>query len=140
MGIKDELLALKLKTAQVTVPGLSAPVTAQEMSVADRDAFNHAVNAWARGEDTGPNPTALAVVFGLLDESGERAFKQVQDVDNIVSLPASAVEVIAAKVVDLSAVDESGAAVEAAAGNSEAAQSGDSSSNSPETSAELSPS
>lgn len=91
----------------------------------------------ASAGEPGPDPTALLVVLAAVDDSGARLF-QTQDVDNISEMSGDVIGRLAGEVLELSGLTDQ--AAKDAEGNSEATPSGDSPSDSPETSDAPSPS
>ena len=86
--------------------------------------------------DGGPEPTSFLVALAAVDDNGARLF-QAQDADAIANLRGDVVERVADVVMQLSGLTEKAKA--AAAGNSDATQSGDSLTDSPATSDAPSP-
>lgn len=121
----------------VPVPewGEGSTIRLRCLSSADRLKFVIARDKAFAGEPA-PEPSAYAVVLAAVDEHGNRIF-QDQDTDALSEMRGDVIERLADKALSISAVSEQ--AVVDAVGNSDATTSGDSGSDSPETSGEPSP-
>ena len=132
---KDEILALanRRETRTVTVDGYGDFIL-KEMSGTDRNAFEASMMR-IQGDQVIPNMAnahAKLVSACLVDESGERMFTSLEDVGALGALPAKVLARLFDEASELNGLSE--ADVEELAGNSDAAESGASTSPSPATS------
>lgn len=130
---RDQILARQddLPTADVPVPEWGAGQSVRVRGLRSRERIE-----WAKALDTakaagGPDPAALLVAMAAIDTDGKAIF-QKQDVDALTEIRGDVIANISDKVLELSGLTE--AAEVEAEGKSDATPSGDSSSNSAETS------
>lgn len=122
---RDQILALagRRETRTVDVPGFGE-FTLREMSGTDRDAYQASLFRY-EGDQTVPvlaNIRAKLVSYCLVDESGERIFTSAPDVSELGKLPSRVLERLADVASEMNGLGDED--IEKLAGNSEAAQSG----------------
>ncbi|WP_265560939.1 phage tail assembly chaperone [Streptomyces hygroscopicus] len=135
---RDQILnASDLTIREVPVPEWGGTVHLKALTGRERDAWE-ASNRILRGSDWIPQPVgarARLLVRAIVDETGQRIFED-KDAAALGEKSGSVIDRLFDIAAELSGVQDS--AVEEAAGNSEAALSGSSTSDSPENSAALS--
>lgn len=144
---RDDILkkAGDLKTREVSVPGWDEPVIVRELTGTDRDSYEASFMVERPVLDAKGKPVpgrtemvrkpdnyqAKLVARAMVDSDGNRLFTDA-DAGALGQLPCAVITPIFEAAAELSGLGEND--VEQLAGNSEAAQSGDSSSTSPESS------
>ena len=140
MLTRDAILgASDIETRDVPVPEWGGSVRLRSLSGLERDSWE-ASNRLLKGSEYVPNlkgAKARLLVRAIVDENGSRLFADT-DAGALAAKSAGVIERLAEVVAQMSGITE--AAVEEAAGNSEAGQTGSSPSDSPNDSATPSPS
>lgn len=133
---REQILAKRddIPTKVVDVPQWNDKVRVRCLSLADRLEWGLAQQK-AEASEPGPNPGALLLALGIVDDDGNRMFS-AQDSDALAVLRGDVADNIGGEILELSGMTAK--AVEDAEGNSET-PSGDSPSSSPSDSGEPSP-
>ena len=90
-SIREQLLALKIPTAIVTVAGLSDSVHLRGLTASERDLWEQQIYSERDSKRGVNNIRASLVVRSLTDEAGVRLFKD-SEIDQVGALPASVID------------------------------------------------
>tara|TARA_R110000868_G_scaffold6825_1_gene37900 strand:+ start:1767 stop:2111 length:345 start_codon:yes stop_codon:yes gene_type:complete len=91
MNIRDQLIALKIPTATVTIKGIDGVVHLRGLSGSERDLWEQHVYSERDAKKGVKNIRASLVVRSLTDEAGVRMFKD-SEIDQVGSMPAGVID------------------------------------------------
>ena len=91
MNIRDQLIALKIPTATVTIKGIDGVVHLRGLTGSERDLWEQHVYSERDAKKGVKNIRASLVVRSLTDEAGVRMFKD-SEIDQVGSMPAGVID------------------------------------------------
>lgn len=91
MNIRDQLIALKIPTATVTIKGIDGVVHLRGLTGSERDLWEQHVYSERDAKKGVKNIRASLVVRSLTDEAGVRMFKD-SEIDQVGSMPAAVID------------------------------------------------